>query len=57
MQTSVLYLKKNLKGVLNSIVGGVMGFGTSNCTTYIEIDKNIFSPGETVKIKIECDNG
>ncbi len=37
-------------------MGGLLGFKPSTSSTIVEINKNIFYPGEHIKIRIDCDN-
>ena len=41
---------------LLSKVGGLMGFGSSVCTTTISFDRIHYYPGEKCTVKIVCDN-
>lgn len=47
---------RNLKFNLKSKVGGLLGFGKSDCVTDIIFDKNEYYLGDKAKIKIICDN-
>ena len=50
------WLEPNLRQVLLQKVGGFMGIASDQVVTRIYFDKNIYQPGETIKVAIECDN-
>jgi len=37
-------------------VGGVLGFGASSSKSEVKFDKNVFYPGEDIKVTIKTDN-
>ena len=45
-----------LKGKIESKVGGVFGFSSSVCQTTVLFEKNQYYLGETIRVKITCDN-
>ena len=37
-------------------VGGMMGFFSSVCKTILQIENKIYCPGDTITVKVNCDN-
>lgn len=48
--------KQNLEYTLRSEVGGMLGFGSSQSQTKVTFARNVYEPGDTIKLRIDCDN-
>ena len=46
----------NISKSLECKVGGFLGIGKKESTSRITLDKDQFFPGETIYVKIQCDN-
>ena len=56
LNASRITCRQNLEYTLRSEVGGMLGFGKSVSQTKVTFARNVYEPGSTIKIKIECDN-
>lgn len=45
-----------LKDDIISTAGGFMGIGSTKVVTTVVLEKNIFCLGESIRVKLKCDN-
>ena len=46
----------NITKDLSAKVGGFLGIGKTHSTSNVTIEKNVFTVGETIKVRISCNN-